>query len=373
MSFIDSAFRLGWLYLETGREDEATLHIRRALSAAAPEGHRWLFLTHRGEAMPVLIHALKHKIEPAFVQALLHELGEAAKSALTELLAHSDAEVRRYARELLPPVPLQHVETTTSAAPPAPLRVICFGDFRVTRSGQEVGEPGWLATKAWDLLAYFVTLRDSNLPRDRVLEALWPDVAPERSSGAFHTALYKMRQMLRMGGKPGKFVQVQSGEYYLEKGLFWIDVEEFSLLNDHCSKHPHESTEQCEPCIERLQRAVNLYRGDYLENLYYDWALDAQRQLQDVYLKALQVLAKHHASRKEFEEAIAYCRKVLDKDPLLENVHCQTMRYYGQLGDRNGAIRQYRWLEQILVDELGVEPMPDTQELYRALMDSETS
>jgi two-component system LytT family response regulator len=235
-----------------------------------------------------------------------------------------------------------------------------------------VGDPGWLATKAGDLFAYFITFRDSPVPRDRVLEALWPKVAPERSSAAFHSALYKMRQMLR-GGRPGKFVRSKSGEYHLEKELFAIDADEFTTLYAHCTRHVHESMAHCESCVERLERALDLYRGDYLGNLYYDWALDEQRHLQAMYLDALKVLAEHHTDRGEYETAIAYYQQMLENDPLIEDVHRRVMRHYHRLGDRNQMIRQYRRLTEILADELDVEPMLETQELYRALMTGESA
>jgi two-component SAPR family response regulator len=181
-----------------------------------------------------------------------------------------------------------------------------------------------------------------------------------------------MRQMLRTSGRPEKFVQSRGGEYYLEKELFWLDADEFVELNAQCSRHSHASIEQCGPCVGRLQRAVNLYQGDYLENLYYDWALDEQRQLQETYLKALQVLAACRAGQGDYEAAITHCQQVLAKDPLREDVHCRMMRYYGRLGDRNAIVRHYRRLAEMLASELGVDPMPETQALYRNLLSGET-
>jgi two-component SAPR family response regulator len=365
-SLIDSAVHLGRLYLEKGQEEEATAHIVKALKAAAPAGHRWMFLTQREETVPLLIHALKHRIEPAFVQGLLSELGEAARPGLSELLGHADPEVRRYAQELLPassPEPRAAV-----AAPRDVMHVTCFGDFEVTYRGQPVGEPGWLSTKAGDLFAYFITFRAGALPKDRVLEALWSEMRPDRSSGAFHTALYKMRHMLRVNGEQEKFVQARGGEYSLEKEHFWIDADEFSRLTAECSRHLHPALERCEACAKWLQQAVTLYQGDYLQNLYYDWVLEEQRQLQEQYLNGLQVLAAYQAGRGDYEQALAYGRQVLVKDPLLEEVHCQMMRYYGQLGDRSGLVRQHQQLRTVLADELGIEPMPETQQLYQALL-----
>ena len=111
-----------------------------------------------------------------------------------------------------------------------------------------------------------------------------------------------------------------------------------------------------------------MYRGNYLQNLYYDWVLDEQRQMQERYLEALQSLAAHQAGRGDYETALAYGRQVLVKDPLLEEVHCQMMRYYGQLRDRSGLVRQHQQLTTVLADDLGIEPMPETQQLYRTLL-----
>ncbi len=370
-SMIDSAVHLGRLYLERGREEEATAHITKALQAAATAGHRWMFLSQREEAVPLLIHALKHKIEPAFVQGLLRELGEVARPALNELIGHADPEVSRYAQELLPASSSQPLATTAAAAPPDVMHVTCFGDFQVTFRGQKVGERGWLSTKAGDLFAYFITFRDATLPKDRVLEALWPEMRPDRSSGAFHTALYKMRHVLRVDGDQEKFVQARGGEYSLEKEHFWIDADEFSRLMSECSLHSHPALERCEACATRLQEAVALYQGDYLQNLYYDWVFEEQRRLQERYLEALQVLAAYQAGQGDYQQALAYGRQVLAKDPLLEEVHCQMMRYYGRLGDRSGLVRQHQQLSMVLADELGVEPMPDTQQLYQALLNGQ--
>lgn len=369
--FIDSAFELARLYLTLGRDDEATSFIARVLDAAAPERHRWWFLVHGGETVPILIHALKHKIEPAFVQELLTALGETARPELIKLLNHPDVEVCRYAGELLPSRFRSGYKMTTMAIASETLQVTCFGEFVVTCEGQEVGKPGWMATKAGDLFAYFITFRGRSIPRERVLEALWPEISPDQSTGAFHTTLYKMRKMLQMSGRQEKFVWTRNGEYFLDKDLLWIDADNFTILNDHSSKHQHQAIEMCQVCVENLKRAVKLYQGDYLENLYYDWALDERRSLRELYLNALQILAQYHAGRDDYEAALSYGQQILAKDPLQENVHCEMMRYYNRLGDRKAVIGQYQQLEAVLADELGIEPLLETQKLFQTLLNGE--
>jgi DNA-binding SARP family transcriptional activator len=52
----------------------------------------------------------------------------------------------------------------------------------------------------------------------------------------------------------------------------------------------------------------------------------------------------------------------------LEDVYCNAMRYQAALGDRSGLIRQYQALQEILHDELNVEPMPATRQVYQNLL-----
>lgn len=98
------------------------------------------------------------------------------------------------------------------------------------------------------------------------------------------------------------------------------------------------------------------------------WGCIKQRWLQEMYLNALQLLAQRYTHQGDYEQALAYGRQILAKDPLLEEVHRQMLSYCDQLGDHTGVIRQYRQLETILADQLEIEPMPATQALYQTLI-----
>jgi DNA-binding SARP family transcriptional activator len=54
-------------------------------------------------------------------------------------------------------------------------------------------------------------------------------------------------------------------------------------------------------------------------------------------------------------------------------VHRLLMRAHAFAGNRALAIAQYQLCRSVLHAELGVEPMPETQELYRSLVAEETS
>ena len=55
-------------------------------------------------------------------------------------------------------------------------------------------------------------------------------------------------------------------------------------------------------------------------------------------------------------------------DPLHEAVHRTLMRLYLQLGRRGAALRQYQHCVAVLRRELGMEPEPETKQLYQQIL-----
>ena len=92
--------------------------------------------------------------------------------------------------------------------------------------------------------------------------------------------------------------------------------------------------------------------------MYQRLYLELLRDLGDLYLR----LAKP-------EQALDAYRSVLLEDPLQERVHLSVMRIYANQGRRDLVRRQYDRLCVLLLEELGVEPMPETTREYHRLME----
>jgi hypothetical protein len=45
----------------------------------------------------------------------------------------------------------------------------------------------------------------------------------------------------------------------------WLDVGAFPALLSACDTHGHAGIEVCGECVDRLEEAVRLYRGTFLE------------------------------------------------------------------------------------------------------------
>ena len=208
------------------------------------------------------------------------------------------------------------------------------------------------------MLAYFITFRGERIPAEQAFEAIWTE-KPGRGLTAFHTALTRLRNALRVNEPSPRFVLVEMGEYHLDGARFSIDVDEFDAALANARAAAIDET-----VAHWLEQAVGLYQGEYMGNLYYDWLFPERRRLSQEYLGALRQLADYHFTQARYTRSLDLLHRALRMDNLMEELHCQAMRVYAALGDRAGLMRQYQELNDVLASEMGIEPLPATKKLY---------
>lgn len=322
-------FGLAYIHLESGRPVSGLEYARKALRLIAASRTFQLFLDQGARSQVVSEALLRAGEKSPFLERVLENLPEKSVQALPD----------RYS-----------------------IRVQCFGNFRVTVNGEEVSQERWVSAKARDLLAYFVTMRGEKIPADKAFDAIWGE--KERTSRtAFHTALSRLRNALKAGDDSPRLILVEVGEYWLDSARFSIDVNEFNAAIAQA-----RSATSGEAAAEWYERATILYRGEYLQNLYYEWVFPERRRLAQAYLNALQELAAYHLSMQAPAKALECIEKALPLDVLNEDLYRLSMRAYASLGDRSSVARTYAELQQILLAELNTKPLPGTTHLYQELM-----
>jgi len=124
-----------------------------------------------------------------------------------------------------------------------------------------------------------------------------------------------------------------------------------------------------------LAQAVALYRGSLLQGfsltdapVFEEWVRSEDTRLSQACLDALDRLAAWTEAGEAWATAIGYALRMVQMDPLWETAHQRLMRLYLRQGDVASALRQYRQLEDLLLQELELAPSPETQALlYDAL------
>src|SRR3712207_1934978 len=143
------------------------------------------------------------------------------------------------------------------------------------------------------------------------------------------------------------------------------DVDEFDTHYER-GRRLHREEGTLERAAAHYERAVSLYRGEYLvEDLYEDWTMVERERLSNAYIDMLGRLAEYYHRTNQHQESIRACYRILEKDRCHEESYRALMRSYSCLGLRGRALRQYRLCERILRQEYGSAPSAETQALYR--------
>src|SRR5262249_62182583 len=121
------------------------------------------------------------------------------------------------------------------------------------------------------------------------------------------------------------------------------------------------------PKIELLENAIELYRGNYLDEFYSDWCAPRREQLRERYLNALGELARAWQQLGNFVRSEEVYQLLLQHEPLHEETYRERIGLHLVTGNRPAAMQVYEQCVARLRTELGVPPMPETIALFRRL------
>jgi len=225
------------------------------------------------------------------------------------------------------------------------LYIQLLGGFRAEIDGRVVPDDAWQSRRAAALVKLLAIAPRHRLTRDEVIEALWPEAAPDAGGANVRKAVHFARRAL---GDPA--IGVQAGHIELwPAGPLSTDLERF----DGTARAALESGDEA-----ALARAVSLYGGDLLpDDRGEAWIEEARRVLRERYLAVLR--------------ATAHWDRVVAIEPTDEAAHRELIRSHLVQGNRQAAIRQFERLREVLRDELGVGPDPISVELYEQVLAAE--
>ena len=230
------------------------------------------------------------------------------------------------------------------------LRIRLFGQFELAWGDAPLPTPR--SSVACSLLAYLVVHHDRVFPRDVLAGAFWPERPDAAARRALSQALWQIRQSLRSAA--GRLAAKKDSVAFLLHPDDWLDVADFE--------------ERARTSATRLlEQAVALYRADFLEGSYDDWALLERERLRELYLHALEQLITLHKQRGDYEQALTYAQRLAAADPLREAAHRELLRLYHLLGRTRAALEQFATLRELLAQELGISPSPTTVALYQEI------
>lgn len=241
------------------------------------------------------------------------------------------------------------------------LRICALGAAQVYCSGTLLTAAAWTYAIPKELLFYL--LCHPPRTREQIGIVFWPDASPTQLRTRLHDTLHRLRQAL---GRPD-WVLYTDEHYTFNRTLdYWFDVEVFEsqiklLLHER-------GTSPGAAALQQLEETLLLYQGDFLEEIgSKNWVVQPREVLRSLYLEGLLMLGERRFALEEYEAAAAAYRQAIAHDTYLETAHRELMRCLARHGATHQALRHYRTLVELLREELGVLPAPETTALFETL------
>jgi DNA-binding SARP family transcriptional activator len=240
-----------------------------------------------------------------------------------------------------------------------PILICVLGPFRILLAGRPAPAHG---EKTIGLLCYLALHYTEGVPRDTLLDLLWPDSDATLAAEALHSRVHSVQKLLSRALGGAAPVIHDNGCYRLNAAAgVGVDIACFDEWASAGDRHARAGAIARADAAYR--RAVRLYQGDLAAGMDIHALLERER-LCARYLNMLAALAEYAFANQDHAACLDYALRLLDKDPCREDAHRLVMRCYVRCGQRAQALRQYRLCAHVLHAEFAAVPEPATVALF---------
>jgi DNA-binding SARP family transcriptional activator len=289
---------------------------------------------------------------------------EESEEALREAVEDMPREAwESLAHRMLEPEEVDRLRESLNSEVPCYVRL--FGGLEVTTPDGQIPDRAWRKRKARLLFAMLVAKQGQDVPREQILDHLWPDLDDERARNNFYVVWNTLKGALSPNLPKGEncpFVESVGGLCRVTPGMVRSDLDDFVA----CLAEARDAEDDDpEAAIAALQRLHEIYRGDLLPgDIYDDWFASLRERCRQQFGDAMLKLAQLQDQRDSEDGTLHALRRGLEHDPLREDLYRELLRCQIEAGMRSAAIETYMACRSRLSEELGLDPSIETRSLY---------
>ena len=320
-------------YFEQGDEASGLISLRKALAIGKEWGFLNTFVDQPAVTARLCVKALEEEIEVPYVQDIIRK--------------------RRLIPEKLP----LHLENW-----PWPLKIFTLGKFGLLKDGTPIQFSRKAQEKPLSLLKAVIALGGREVKEEDIADVLWPEADGDKAHHSFEMTLHRLRRLI---GHP-EALQIQDGSLTLNPRYYWVDVWAFeSILGEADGKQEAGLTGEAASLI---QKAIEMYRGPFLSGeIEEPCPIPMRERLRGKFLRSVRWLGHYWEQVNKYEKALECYQRGLEEDDLAEELYRRLMLCHQRLGQKVEALSAYKRCEKILKDTLGIEPSPETQNIFRTI------
>jgi len=242
----------------------------------------------------------------------------------------------------------------------AVLKAFTLGKFLVRKGDKVISKQKSNSLNLWLLFQYLLSHPYTLIPREKVIDELNFDMKLIDAKNALENRIYRLRKLLAGGEQyqTDKYIIFEQGNYGLNwDRTCWSDSIEFE---NNCKKGERLlQKEKKQAALDRLIKALEVYKGDYLENLAnYQWATTRRVKYRQMYLDIFNKTCEILTELGKYQTIEKICRQAVEIDPFEERFHYILIKTMLKQGHKREARSHYD-VVKTLFDEQGEELFPE--------------
>ncbi|MCT2581970.1 ATP-binding protein [Actinophytocola gossypii] len=204
--------------------------------------------------------------------------------------------------------------------------------------------------------------------RDQLADTIWPDGLPDTWASALRSVVSRVRSFVAGATTDdGVPVVAQGGRYLLRlpPGAV-IDLERAQQeVAEAVAAHAEGASADARRLAES---ALTCLRRPLLPEHDGDWVNEVRARLAELLATALETASLAASAAGDGVAALRLADEVVRHAPLRESAYRARMTAHVAAGNCAEAMRTYHELRRTLADELGIDPSPESQAAYVALL-----
>ena len=203
------------------------------------------------------------------------------------------------------------------------------------------------------MLCYLLTRSKFSATRDEIIDALWPEMAPEVAGNSLNQTVYFLRRVF----EPAFKEDTSAGYIHHDSDVLWLDPEMIDSRSQACRVLIDGLGRN--PSPEDVNALSDLYLGLFaLDFSYEDWAVPYRDALHVAYLQVIESAVNRDIESGHHDRGIRLAKRALGIDPDIESIELSLLRLYRVTGAHAAAAEQYAHYAAYLRDEMGIEAPP---------------
>ena len=238
------------------------------------------------------------------------------------------------------------------------------------RVGDEALPLGGTRARQRAVLGCLLVQAGETVSTDRLIDALWGDRPPATAKTVIQGHVLHLRRLLdpaRPKGDQGGVLRTHASGYQLVVADGALDSAQFEQLLAR-GREALAAGRQ-DRAAGLLREALSLWRGPAFGDLAYEtWARAEAERLDELRLACLEERFAADLARGLDAELVGEVEALVAEHPLRERFRAQLMLALYRSGRQADALAAFREARRTLVDELGLEPGLELQELNRQVL-----